>query len=243
MIYFGYRINFLGGEVDQGSYVCSLPNNFIEWALPYKYTEYVDLYKDGTIRKIANFLASNSSFKVLSVKATHGRISDKSSLLWLLESSILASFVGCKWVIVSPNRIGNDLDAKANAIRNIGLLNALDCEQKVAVESYSSKSRVLSVSDIINYKFPMALNTGYVEDHDSAVKIIRRYSYNIPVVHLSARVDGNPHHRLNDECCEIVTELLDQDWNGSVILDYLPKFNRYLEEDCLRLVEFLQSRK
>ncbi|MBL7132032.1 MAG: hypothetical protein ISS45_11655, partial [Candidatus Omnitrophica bacterium] len=60
---------------------------------------------------------------------------------------------------------------------------------------------------------------------------LKVYKHNILNVHLSAREGSRQHLPIDDFCREIVKYLIENKWEGNVILEYLPEFHGQMLSD------------
>jgi sugar phosphate isomerase/epimerase len=223
----GFRQSFDAADQVCGRYRGLL--HPIELALPFTWDMYSKIRP--SIGKIAEEIASYGA-RVLSVHAVQAPISDDRFLVWGTEVANFAKTVGCKYITVHPNK--GFRDRKEIAINNIRYLSntwgVVFC-----VETFESRSRVLSIQEIMDESLPMVLDTSHVSSFDRTMRILAQYKDNIPTIHMSTSDGVVSHQRINEDSLNIVRYLRDTGWCGSIVLEYMREFHEFFNEDIERI--------
>lgn len=231
MITVGFRQSF-----DSDNQVCERYKGLahpIELALPFTWEMYAAIRP--RLVPIANEISGYGA-RVLSVHAVQAPISDERFLTWGAEIAQFALVVGSKYITVHPNK--GSRSRKETAVRNIKYLN----EQfgvVFCVETFESRSRVLTIQEIMDNGLPMVLDTSHVSGPDAALRILAQYKDNIPHIHMSSSDGVARHQRVNEDCLNIVRYLRDTKWSGSIVLEYMREFHEFFNIDIERVMGVL----
>jgi len=77
----------------------------------------------------------------------------------------------------------------------------------------------------------MTLDVSHIQKDERVWDLLKGYKQSILNVHLSAR-DGNRQHLPIDNLCkELVSYLVESNWSGNVILEYLYEYHDRLFDD------------
>jgi hypothetical protein len=71
----------------------------------------------------------------------------------------------------------------------------------------------------------MTLDTAHIRDNKKIWDLLEDYKENIMNVHLSAKEGDKQHLPIDSFCKEVVSYLIENQWSGNVILEYLPEFH------------------
>jgi hypothetical protein len=85
----------------------------------------------------------------------------------------------------------------------------------------------------------MTLDTSHIMDNRKIWSLLKNYKENILNIHLSPREDSKQHLPIDNFCKEVVCYLIESNWNGNVILEYLFEFHDKLLSD-LKLLREMQ---
>lgn len=85
----------------------------------------------------------------------------------------------------------------------------------------------------------MTLDTAHIHDQNTILEIIDIYHHFIPVVHLSAKNETGHHLPLDQDCIEVASLLKVKNWQGTIILEYLPWHHYRVADDIQALDRFL----
>ena len=206
----------------------------VELALPYRVVDFLPIA--DRMDEIGGFLKGRG-VKVLSVHAPQGNLADEDYARWATPAMSLAELLGARSVTFHPSlsrRAGREA-GQAAAIRHIGELQegarALAC-----IETFGGKRRMFHPEEIAEESLPMVLDTAHLHDDDRILRLIRGYYQGIPTVHLSARGEKEHHLPLDAFCLDVVSLLVDLNWEGSLVLEYLP-WHHYRTATDLELLE------
>lgn len=212
----------------------------IELALPWKYEELWLPYESQLSQTEEYF--RNSGIQILSIHATQGKITKESFLGWGAKTSQFANDLNIQIITIHPDRVRKNLkkDLQKQACNYIHSLREKSTVI-FSVETFMDKNRVFTPEEIMEYELPMTLDVSHIHHMPLVEKIISNYSKNITTLHLSA-IGNNTHHLPADErCFEIIRLLQKQNWNGNIILEYLPEYNNRLQNDIETINRFIQK--
>ena len=201
----------------------------VEVALPY----YWDIY--GPIRphlgEIAKKIKSYDS-EVLSVHAVQAPITDERFKIWGREIAEFAKLLGVPTITLHPDNVNKDKVTQNNALKNLKYFAGLYKDEVIfCIETFEGKRRVLTPDEIVSFNLPMTLDISHIRDDEKVWRLIKRYKKHILNVHLSAREGGRQHLPIDGFCKDVVHYLIDNQWNGNVILEYLFEFHDQMFED------------
>jgi sugar phosphate isomerase/epimerase len=229
----GARNSF--NEVDQIAKRFANVSHPLELALPYRYVDWLaagnrfdemlaDLDKSGSV--------------IVSVHATQAPLEAPAFLEWGRRTLDVARHFGAKAITVHPNMVRKWYrDAQYMALRHLRQLSRQAGDIQVSVETFSGAHRVFKPKDVIDFGLPMTLDTSHLHVDEEVMHIIENYWEHIPVVHLSARRNGEQHLPVyEDEFCARVFRTLRKlaeagSWNGVCILEYLREYHDLYDRD------------
>lgn len=206
----------------------------IELALPHRY----EGWKDAVL-KWEQMLSTLEKVNILvnTVHATHGKINDDAFLEWGRETIKIAGLFRAKAITVHPNRVNNKMRGNMQELARINLRSLKrETSLPISIETLTGRDRIFRPEEIMNAKLPMTLDTAHIHDNDEIMKIMDLYWQNIPVVHLSARGQGEQHLPVDQFCIQVVRRLIELNWSGSVVLEYLPSYHHLLGSD-IKIIE------
>jgi hypothetical protein len=153
----------------------------------------------------------------------------------------LADEVGARCVTFHPNQVkGNRAGAQEAAVEHLEDLQK-GREAQVAVETFGGKRRVLRPEEIAELGLPMVLDVAHVRSKARIHSLIEGYHSRIVSVHLSGRSDEEHHLPVDESCLEIMRMLKEQEWDGCVILEYLPWHHYRVRDDIDLVKRFLEG--
>lgn len=231
MIRFGVRQLF--DSADQVEERFSGLNVPVEAALPYYWNIYEPVRR--RLLEIAEKIKSYD-VDVLSIHAVQAPLTDERFREWGKETADFARALGAKTVTLHPNNVNSVNAAQKKACNNLEYLTGLyNGEIVFCIETFEGKRRVFTPDQIIRYNLPMTLDISHVQEDEMVWDLLKQYKQNIVNVHLSAR-DGNRQHLPIDNLCkEVVSYLIENNWNGNVILEYLFEHHNQLLDDLKSL--------
>ena len=205
----------------------------VELALPHKVDDFLTI-KDR-ISVVGDFV-SKADIQVLSVHAAQGFLPGEAYRNWGIPAIQLADDLGASSVTFHPNQVKrNRLETQALFKKHLqDLQNGFQAQ--AAVETFGGKRRLLRPDEIVEAGLPMILDTAHLHDDSLILSLIERYHTKMPTVHLSARGESEHHLPIDTFCLQVVKLLERIDWEGSVILEYLP-WHHYRISDDLKLIE------
>ena len=204
----------------------------IELALPWRYALWEAAMPrwDEMVRAL-----EQQDLDIVSVHATQGRISDGAFLKWGRMTCELAEHLGAGVVTVHPNRAksgkGNFQELARHNLRTVQRGTSVI----VSVETFGGRDRMFTPEEIIDAKLPMTLDTAHLHSDSQVMDIIQRHWQRIPVVHLSARSQGEHHLPIDAFCVQVVRTLSSLGWAGRIVLEYLP-WHHYRIRSDMKLV-------
>lgn len=227
MIKFGIRQSFENVEQIEERY--SNLNVPIELAMPYFMAIY-QLIRPNLI-EIAQKIKSYSC-GILSIHSVQAPITNDEFLIWGKEIADFAEFLGVKIITLHPNNTNKNQSNQINALKNLRYFKQL-CRNNIifSIETFTGNRRIFTPDEIVEFNLPMTLDTAHIEDNQKIWHLLKIYKENIKTVHLSAKGDSRHHLPIDNFCKEIVSYLIENDWDGSVILEYLPEFHNRLITD------------
>lgn len=233
MINFGIRQSF--DKIEQVEERYANLNVPVELALPY----YWDIYESvrSHLGEISEEIKSYG-LKVLSVHAVQAPISDERFKTWGKEIADFAKDLGAKTITLHPNNINRDIEIQKKALKNLEYFSGLfDNDVVFCLETFEGKRRVFDIDEIVAFNLPMTLDISHVRDNDKIWSLLEDYKENILNVHLSAREGQKQHLPIDNFCKEVVQYLIENKWDGNVILEYLFEFH----EQMLKDLDFLMA--
>ncbi|MDW7762041.1 MAG: hypothetical protein SCM96_15550 [Acidobacteriota bacterium] len=212
----------------------------IELALPWRYTE-LWLPMADSLAGVISFLMA-STIRILSIHATQGNISDEAFLFWGRQTVELARELGVQDITIHPGNCRSRREAsQQQALRNIRRIEReTGAEGIFSVETFGGKNRVLKPEEIISFGLPMTLDTAHLHDRNEIMEIVDGYRHNIKTVHLSTVGEGEHHLPVDAFCLSVVDRLRDLNWEGNVILEYLPWFHFRVRADVRALSAWVE---
>ncbi len=224
---------------DFSKWLSGLENIPIELALPHDMQEFWSIV--GRLNELKEYVRGNN-IVVNSVHAPHGRLSANAFLSWALPVIRFSFRVNAHFLVFHPeNHIAKARkpDFQANALSYIKTLQG-KTPVTVAIETFTSSSRLFTPEELMQYKLPMVLDTSSVTEQ-YAIELIRQYSDNIVDIRLSeGRTDPGSGKALQSVPSEgsgisLLEVAKDMHWKGSVTLEYLPENYDRLMPDRERL--------
>lgn len=235
MIKFGIRQSFDRIEQIEDRYAnIGVP---VEVALPYYWNIYEPIrpHLDEIAEKIESY-----GMEVLSVHAVQAPITDERFKAWGVEIADFTKALGAKTITLHPNNVVKDKTVQDEAIKNLEYLSGQYKDEIVlCIETFEGKRRVFTPDEIASYNLPMTLDTSHIREDEKVWSLLRGYKERILNVHLSAREGSKQHLPIDDFCKDVVCYLVDNKWNGNVILEYLFEFHDQLFKD-LELLKAIQ---
>jgi len=235
MIKFGIRQSF--DKIEQIEERYSKIKVPVEAALPY----YWDIYESvrGHLGEIAEKIKSYGT-DVLSVHAVQAPITDQKFKIWGKEIADFAKALGVRTITLHPNNVNKDEGTQKKALENLEYFTSLYNDEVVfCIETFEGKRRVFTPDETVAFNLPMTLDISHIHDDEKIWRLLKRYKENILNIHLSARKDDKQHLPIDGFCKEVVRYLIDNKWEGNVILEYLFEFHDRMLND-LKLLEEMQ---
>ncbi len=231
MIKFGIRQSF--DRIEQVEERYSNLNVPVEVALPY----YWDIYEPirGHLSEIAEKIKSYHA-EALSIHAVQAPITDEKFKIWGKEMADFAKLLGVKTVTLHPNNVNKDKAVQERALENLKYFTDLYKDDVVfCIETFEGKRRVFTPDEITSFNLPMTLDTSHIRDDAKVWSLIKDYKERILNVHLSAREGTNQHLPIDSFCKDVVNYLVENKWDGNVILEYLFEFHERMLDDLRSL--------
>lgn len=211
----------------------------VELALPWKYKE-LWLPMEGRVDDMIAFF-KKSSVEILSIHATQGRITEERFLRWGRLTLQIARELGVRDVTIHPNIAKRQREwSKEQALRLIRRVKGKDI---FSIETFSGKHRVFSPLELVEAKIPMTLDTAHIHDRNLVMDIVDRGHPNIKTIHLSAVGRGEHHLPIDEFCVRVVDRLVELEWSGNVILEYLPWHHYRVRNDIRALQRYVRDGK
>jgi sugar phosphate isomerase/epimerase len=235
MIHFGIRQSFDEIEQVEDRYVN--PGAPVEVALPY----YWDIYEPirGHLTEIAEKIKSYGT-QVLSIHAVQSPITDERFKKWGKEIADFAKTLKVETITLHPNNVNRKGEAQKEARKNFEYFSSLYNDEIIfCIETFEGKRRVFTPDETVVFNLPMTLDTSHIRDDKEIWSLLKNYKENILNVHLSAREGSRQHLPIDNFCKEVVGYLVESNWKGNVILEYLFEFHNQLLSD----LELLKTMK
>lgn len=227
MIRFGIRQSFDRIEQIEDRYAkINVP---VEVALPY----YWDIYEPvrGCLTVIAEKIKSYDT-EVLSVHAVQAPITDERFKIWGKEIAEFAKVLGAVTITLHPNNVNKDRVVQDEALKNLEYFAGLYKDEPVfCIETFEGKRRIFTPDEIVTLNLPMTLDISHIRDDKKIWKLIKGYKESILNIHLSARDGAGQHLPIDDFCKEVAQYLIDNKWDGNIILEYLFEFHDQMQKD------------
>lgn len=235
MIKFGIRQSFDSIEQVENRYAnLTVP---VEVALPYYWGIYEPVR--GRLAEIAEKIKSYGT-TVLSIHAVQAPITDEKFKIWGKEIADFATTLGVKTITLHPNNINKDKVVQEKALENLEYFVDLYKEEIVfCIETFEGKRRVFTPDEIVSFNLPMTLDTAHIRDDKKIWELLKDYKDNIKNIHLSAKDENKQHLPIDSFCKDIVNYLIESNWDGNVILEYLFEFHDQMSKD-LDLLKAMQ---
>ena len=231
MIRFGIRQSF--DNTDQVEERFSGLNVPVEVTLPY----YWDIY-EPVRRRLSEIAKKIKSYgvEVLSIHAVQAPITDERFREWGKETADFARVLGAKAVTLHPNNVNSSSETQKKACNNLEYFTSLyNGEVVFCIETFEGKRRVFTPDQIIGFNLPMTLDISHIQDDEKMWDLLKKYKQNILNVHLSARDRNRQHLPIDNLCKEVVSYLVENNWDGNVILEYLFEYHDQLLDDLKSL--------
>ncbi len=221
MVKFGIRQSF--DRIEQVEERYSNPNVPVEVALPYYWNIYEPVREH--LPEIARKIKS-SHVEVLSIHAVQAPITDEKFKVWGKEIADFAKMLGVKTITLHPNNINKDKIVQEKALENLKYFTDLYKNEIIfCIETFEGKRRVFTPDEIVSFNLPMTIDTAHIKDDKKIWELLKDYKENIKNVHLSAKEGNRQHLPIDSFCKEVISFLIEDKWNGNVILEYLPEFH------------------
>jgi sugar phosphate isomerase/epimerase len=201
----------------------------VELALPF----YWEIYEPvrAHLGEIAEKIRSYGT-EVLSVHAVQATITDERFRAWGKEVAEFAKAVGARTITVHPNNVKKDNAVQGVALKNLEYFTALYKNEIVfSVETFEGNRRVFTPDEITSFDLPMTLDTSHIRDNEKIWSFLKGYKDRITTIHLSARDSARQHLPIDDFCKDLVRYLIDSNWNGNIILEYLFEYHGQMKRD------------
>jgi len=235
MIKFGIRQSFDRIDQIEDRYVdVGVP---VEVALPY----YWDIYEPirTHLGEVAEKIKSYGT-QVLSVHAVQAPITNERFKEWGMEIAEFTKALGAKTITLHPNNVAKDKAGQDEALKNLEYFSELYKDEAIfCLETFEGKRRVFTPDEIVSFNLPMTLDTSHIREDEKVWSLIKGHKERILNVHLSGREGAKQHLPIDDFCKDVVSYLIDSEWNGNVILEYLFEFHDQLPKD-LELLKAMQ---
>ena len=236
MIRFGIRQSF--DRIEQVEERYANLNMPVEVALPY----YWDIYEPvrGRLAEIAEKIKSYGT-EVLSIHSVQAPITDEKFEIWGKEIAEFAKALGATTITLHPNNINKDKVTQDEALKNLEYFTGLYKDEVVfCIETFEGKRRVFTPDEIVASNLPMTLDISHIRNDEKVWSLIKGYEERILNVHLSAREGTRQHLPIDGFCKDVMRYLIDSNWNGNVILEYLFEFHDQMSKD-LELLKTMQQ--
>jgi len=227
MIKFGIRQSFDRIEQVQERYANL--NTPVEVALPY----YWDIYEPVRIHlaEVAGKIKFYGT-TVLSIHAVQAPITDEKFKIWGKEIADFAKALKVRIVTLHPNNVNKNESTQKKALENLGYFASLYNNEVVfCIETFEGKRRVFTPDETVAFNLPMTLDTSHISDEKTIWRLLKDYRQNIKNVHLSAKEGSKQHLPIDMFCKEVVNYLVENKWDGNVILEYLFEFHDRMLSD------------
>jgi len=232
----------IGGRVDFEKFE-ELESRFryidfpFELALPWRYKK-LWLPIEQKLEEIQKFFKSKD-LNIIFLHATQGRISEESFLEWGKKTLDFADELNLKYVTIHPNQ--RKTRREEHRLKALKFIKKLEIESKAqfCIETFNSKRRIFRPEEIIENKLPMTLDTAHFYDNSRIINVVENYHCNIKVVHLSSKGEKEHHLPIDTFCVEVARTLLEKDWVGNIILEYLPWHHYRMRNDIESLRKHL----
>ncbi|MFQ5753838.1 MAG: sugar phosphate isomerase/epimerase family protein [bacterium] len=235
MMKFGIRQSFDKIEQIEDRYAnIGVP---VEVSLPYCW----DIYEPvrAHLGEIAKKIKSYGT-QVLSVHAVQTPITDERFKAWGKEIAEFAKALEATTITLHPNNVNKDKAVQGEAVKNLEYFDGLYKKEVIfCIETFEGKRRVFTPDEIVSLSLPMTLDTSHIREDEKVWSLLKGHKERILNVHLSAREDAKQHLPIDGFCKDVVRYLIDNDWNGNVILEYLFEFHEQLPKD-LELLKAMQ---
>jgi sugar phosphate isomerase/epimerase len=211
----------------------------IELALPWKYRD-LWLPMEDRLDEVLVFLRERA-LTILSVHATQGKITEEEFLRWGRLTLEFAKSLGVEDVTVHPNIVGRERPWCQR--RALSYMRQLKGQSIFSIETFSGRKRVFTPSELVDQGLPMTLDTAHIHRQQDVMDIVEQNHPNIRVVHLSA-IGAEEHHLPIDEfCIRVVDRLMELNWSGNIILEYLPWHHYRIRDDVRALSDHVAHGK
>ena len=233
MIKFGIRQSF--DRIEQVEDRYSNLKAPVEVALPY----YWDIYEPvrGRLSEIAEKIKSYNA-TVIGIHAVQAPITNEEFKIWGKEIADFAKALRVRTVTLHPNNVNKDEDVQKKALENLEYFTGLYNDEVVfCVETFEGKRRVFNPDETVEFNLPMTLDTSHIMDNEKIWRLLKNYKENILNIHLSAREGSRQHLPVDNFCKEVVHYLVDNKWDGNVILEYLFEFHDQMLKDLELLMK------
>ncbi len=227
MINFGIRQSF--DRIEQVEDRFSNLKAPIEVALPY----YWDIYEPirGYLAEIAEKIKSYRAM-VIGIHSVQAPLTNEKFKIWGKEIADFAKAFSVRTVTLHPNNVNKNESAQKKALENLEYLTSLYNKEVVfCIETFEGKRRVFTPDETVAFNLPMTLDISHIQNDEKVWRLLKGYKGNILNVHLSARDGEKQHLPIDGFCKEVVRYLIDNKWEGNVILEYLFEFHEQLLND------------
>jgi len=233
MINFGIRQSF--DRIEQIEERFSVLNVPVEIALPYYWDIYdpVRAHLEEIAQRIKGF-----HINVLGIHAVQAPITNEKFKIWGKEIADFTKMLGVKIITLHPNNTNKTQTIQKVALKNLEHLTALYKNGIIfSIETFSGKRRVFTPEEIVKFNLPMTLDVAHIKDDERIWNLLKDYKKNIVNIHLSAKGDTTHHLPIDSFCKEVLDYLIENRWDGNVILEYLPEFRSQMLNDLKSLID------
>lgn len=238
MINFGIRQSFENiSQIEDRFSNLTAP---IELALPYYWEIYhpVRPYLKVIAEKIESF-----SCEILSIHSVQASITKDEFIVWGKEIADFTKLLNVKVITLHPNNTNKNQSNQEKALKNLQYFNReYQNEIIFSVETFTGDRRIFNPDEIVKFNLPMTLDTAHIENSQTIWHLLETYKENIKTVHLSAKGNKQHHLPIDNFCKEVVNYLIENKWDGNIILEYLFEFHNQLITDLETLKQFYNRR-
>ena len=211
----------------------------VEIALPYQVGNFLKI--SDRMNEVRDFV-QDRGIEVHSIHAPQGNLLLDAYKRWAEPTMKLADELDTKSVTFHPNQTKQQrLDGQLMARQHIKDLQG-NAKALVAIETFGGRRRVFYPEEIVDLRIPMVVDTAHLHGNDRILNLIRKYHESIPTVHLSARGQNEHHLPIDDFCLQVVQLLKELDWQGGIILEYLPWHHYRVKDDLVLLKLFFDGK-
>lgn len=150
----------------------------------------------------------------------------------LAEIADFAKALGVRTITLHPNNVNKDEGVQEKALKNLEYFTGLyNGEIVFCIETFEGKRRVFTPDETVSFNLPMTLDTSHIRDNEKIWSLLKGCKQSIKNVHLSAKERSRQHLPIDSFCKEVVSYLIENKWEGNVILEYLFEFHGQMLTD------------